>query len=199
MLGPAAGGILSSDGNAIQWGNLQGSKSFTVDYYGFGVTAEVDHAVYAPGQFNLTFPGQDPSNGDDYVYAYQILNLPDSPTAAVTSMTVGLDGDEVFDVGSPLGHVGWLGGTGDISPDTAEPIGSGPTSFRWDFPATFVIDKTSDILLFTSPLPPEWDLATVSGTFAAGNTLPSPIPEPMTTSLLVIGGFLLMRRRRSRT
>ena len=49
--------------------------------------------------------------------------------------------------------------------------------------------STSNILIFTSPWPPEWDRATIKGSSSidALDRLPSPVPEPATIVLAIIG------------
>ena len=208
--GTAAAGVLETDPNALSgWRgdvDLQGSAPFGLPG---SVNVDLDYAVYAPNpeasHFDATFgAGADPSDGTEYVYAYQAFNR--AGGSAVTALTVGLDGDEPFNMGPPLGHIGFLAGTGDVSPSTsylAPPDGStAPTSARWAFLTVPYLPITlgSDVLFFTSPVAPEWDSATALGAWAATGQVPSPsdgssIPGPATLGLMSLGGLALLRRR----
>ena len=70
----------------------------------------------------------------------------------------------------------------------------------WDFNSpTLNYGSTSDVLLFTSPFPPEEDTATVSGgAHIKTENLPSPTPEPATFALLAVGAAVALARRRRR-
>jgi hypothetical protein len=192
--------ILATDANAMA--GFQGTVDFSVTPVPLlSMNAEVDYAVYAPGQFNLTFgPGADPSNGARFVYAYQIHNtgsiLTDRDPAY---LSVG------FDLSDIQQDIGFLSSSVGLSPSASAfiPIANPPsTSATWDFnPA--ISDDTgpntgwSKIVYFTSALPPEFDDASVQGGgLASQKRLPSPVPEPTTMMGLVsIGAALLMRRR----
>ena len=216
----AQGGILDGDLNALPGWNgttlLSGIDPIDGSYK---VAADVDYAVYAPGQFNLTFgAGSDPSGGTEYVYAYQMHNRSAGESSAIESLEVGLDGDSgrpghfvepLTDPSPlPLGYVSFLDdvlyGDFGLDPDFSRAVPpSGPpspTSMRWDFEqgqqATLLPGMSSDILLFTSPAEPEWDSATIDGGFVASGDLPSPSPEPATMGLLAIGAAALLKRRK---
>ena len=148
----------------------------------------MDYAVYEPGEFGLWFPGEDPSGGDDYVYAYQITNT----GADLIQCTVGLDGDE------PLGSIGYLPGTG-IEPTNSHFIdGPPPTSAGWNW--DYMGSDTTAIVIFTSDAGPEPDKASF-GTDPIDLTtiydVPSPMPEPVCGLLLMGGAALVLRRRRA--
>ena len=186
--GSAEAGLLSSNsGGAIP--AYTGSQLFSASSTGFSVSANVDYAVFAPGAFGAAFPGQDPSNGTEYVYAYQIENF----DTAVNKLTVGLDGDE------PLGSVGFVSDAGLIDPSASLFVGSGPTSSAWDFaPNSLLNTSSSSILIFTSAAAPEWDSGTVSAQFLATHDLPSPLPEPASLGLIAAGAALVGLKRRPR-
>ena len=192
--------LLPTDSNAMPaW---QGSSLINSSFPSGAFSTNVDYAVYAPGKFDLSFPGQDPSGGAQYVYAYQILNSLNS-TASIREFTVGLHGN-----GSPAD----IGSVADPIPPSgnAENLayfsGSPPTSAVWSYTDSMISSGAeSRILVFTSPNPPEWDLASLLGTRgslgqAPGLGLPSPTPEP--TALLGLGtiacAFVLMRQLRRR-
>ena len=209
--------ILDTDTNAMPgwYGStlLSGIDPF-IGYY--KVAADVDYAVYAPGQFDLTFgAGSDPSGGTEYVYAYQMHNRDASESSTIKSLSVGLDGDsgrpghlaEPLN-GSPLGYVSFLDdvlfGDFGLDPDDSRAVPpSGPpspTSMRWDFEQnnlpTLLPGMSSDILLFTSPAEPEWDSGTLDAAWAGSGSLPSPSPEPATMGLLALGGLAILKRRK---
>lgn len=157
---------------------------------GLSISANIDFAVFAPGSFNAAFPGQDPSAGADYVYAYQIANLDNN----ISKLTVGLDGDET------LGTVGFVSDAGLIDPVASSFTGSGPTSAAWDFDqASLPSGSSSAILIFTSAQAPELHSSTLLATNSVPNShdLPSPLPEPATLGLMAMGlGIVGFGRRR---
>ena len=196
--GAQAGLLSSNSGGAIP--GYTGSILFSGDSftdYGiyqdpinmipYSVSANVDYAVFAPGAFGVAFPGQDPSGGTEYVYAYQIENL----DTDISKLTVGLDGDE------PLGTVGFLA-TGLTDPTASSFIGAGPTSAAWDFtvPGALTNGNSSAVLIFTSAAAPEWDTATVAAAWSNTQNLPSPVPEPASLGLIAVGlGLVSIRRK----
>lgn len=204
---PASAGVLQSDPNAI--GPFTGITNMSASFMGmFSANADVEFAVYAPNagasNFDATFgTGADPTNGAEFVYAYQVFNLT-ALASPVTSLTVGLDGDE-YNVFAPPVNVGFVAGTGSIAPSASYFVMSGqptPTSVRWDFLSpTIPITTSSEVLFFTSSDGPEWDNGTIGADWSATSTVPSPmpttvVPEPATLSLLALGGIACLRRRR---
>ncbi len=187
--GIAEAGLLSANsGGAIP--AFTGTQFFDDNFFGFTVSANVDFAVFSPGTFAAAFPGQDPSGGADFVYAYQIQNL----DTDVTQMTVGLDGDE------PLGSIGFVAGPGLVDPTAtsfATPLPS--TSARFDFTAPGAIPNgsSSAVLFFTSSAAPHLDSATVAAGWSNMHDLPSPLPEPATLGLVLAGaGMMIVGKRR---
>ena len=204
----AVGGPLSIDENAMS--DWQGTKAFSGSGAGLGFppffSADVDYAVYAPGQFQLSFPGlsfpgYDPSGGSDYyVYAYQIFHTGPASDDSLSQFTVGLDGDEI------LGGSSYVAGTG-IAPNS---LSLTDTSSVWNYPGNPIPpgepDPSSAVLIFTSANFPELDTSTLSGPVATVDTqlLPSPssvVPEPGTVTMIfvasvtLLGYFRLVRRR----
>jgi hypothetical protein len=181
--------ILADDTNA-----MAGWHSFA-DFSAVGGTKKIDghidFAVYAPGNFLLSFPDADASAATNYVYAYKIFNNP-SPTStdSITGFTVGLDGNE-----NPV--VNAFTGLG-VAPSSNYFTGSSPTSSVWNFSSNRVkVDTNSSVLYFTCPYGPERDKAslTTTGPYAWTGTLPSPVPEPSTILGLAIFCGLLMAIR----
>jgi hypothetical protein len=190
--------LLPTDSNAMPaW---QGSSLINSTFPSGAFSANVDYAVYDRGQFDLSFPGQDPSGGAQYVYAYQILNSLSS-SASIQEFTVGLDGDESpANIGSIADPVPPSGNAENLAYFSGSPA----TSAVWSYADSMVSPGAeSRILIFTSPNPPEWDLASLLGTRgsigqAPGSGLPGPVPEPgALLGLIAIGcAFFLVRRLR---
>lgn len=197
LAGSALAGPLPTDPNALSaW---QGSKVITSSK----ITATVEYAVYAPGQFSasaaLNNPS-DPSLGNDYVYAYEII----AGTQAVKDLTVGITAGGVPAASTNIGDTGITGG---ISPTSSVfilqtlPPPTKVSNAKWtNTSATLWQNAHSDVLYFTSPFAPQLFISSISGggTAIATNQLPSPIPEPSTAILAATGfvAMLLVRRLR---
>jgi hypothetical protein len=199
--------ILATDANAIA--GFHGTRDFSTSIGTLSMKGEVDYAVYAPGQFKLTFnAAADPSNDTQYVYAYQMHNTGGTADRDLGFLSVGFDGQG----GSNPGGMGFLNNNlgDDPSASTLIPTGGPPyNSATWNFASTIHDGQFSEILLFTSPFPPKFFTASVQGgglskesspspTGAPGG-LPSPVPEPG-VALVACGmiGALLIRRRNSK-
>ena len=193
LVAPSAAGPLNGDGNAIA--GFSGSQHFSGGFPGFGFEADVDYAVFEPGDFELSYPGEDPSAGSEYVYAYQIFNQ--GPNS-IALLSVGMSGG--------AGEATFLAEFGAGQPprdmhfaEPAPPYTSALFDFLIPAPATPVAaGGNSTILLMTSEHAPHFDNSTVRDTFslAGSGPLPSPasIPEPGTIYLLAIGAVLLLVR-----
>jgi hypothetical protein len=183
------------------------------------VDASVDYAVYAPGDFNLSFPGKDPSNGLQYVYRYQLHNASDSGDF-LKKLSVGL-----VDITSAQGWFctwvdpGPIYPDGGVVPPTIGFVGTPPTSVNWAYKTSsgfITAGHDSKMLIFTSPFPPTYASATITSRNTVGwyvddqghqfnwwrGELPSPVPEPATLiSLFVAGvvfsGYCVLRRKKS--
>jgi hypothetical protein len=195
---PAAAGPLPLDPNAMGGVN-QGTSVFPLATFGgvLSLSAKVDFAVFAPGKFNLSYPGQDPSGGTQFVYAYEVFNTSPNPgPTPISVFSVGIlpvSGGPPAAAAAHIEHLPLVVGT---PPDNSS---FSSTSAVWDYSTVnLAVGANSDILLFTSPHPPTMQAASVGGNgLGTGNNLPSPIPEPSTMILLAIGGAaLLMFRRR---
>jgi hypothetical protein len=178
----ASAGFLATDGSAMP--AFQGTQTFASGT----MSANVDYAVYAPGNFgNILTP--DPSGGTDYVYAYQVMPTGILP---VTVLTVGLaTGSGAHNAGTaPL-----YGAAGGIAP-SAWAIQS--TSAAALF-ATPELDAPSfsQVMLFTSPNAPTFGPASVAdGGKSDQQILTTPIPEPASLAFLALGLGALLRRSR---
>lgn len=174
----ASAGPLGSDPNGIP--GFTGSVVFD---NGSNVSATMDYAVFAPGDYG----GADPSGGTDYVYAYQVF----ANNARYTTTTVGiLDGAIVANAGTDPNYA-QLGG---IDPLAGFPTFQAQSFFSlWNPPVN--PGQYSTVLLFTSPQPPTFASASVAnGGTGVQLEAPSPLPEPSTLVLLA-GGLALLRRR----
>ena len=150
---------------------------------------DLDHAVFMPG----TYPddgvnGNDPSNGAEYVYAYQAYVLGGT---SLTSTTVGLL------LGSGAGNA--MADPLHVQTGGVEPLLSsvGSSSVLTVFNPIVNGGEYSTVYLFTSPNPPTY----VSGSVVGGGLgdqqlVPSPIPEPGSLALLGLVALGLFRHRR---
>ncbi len=189
--------ILADDVNAIS--GFHGTEDFSTAVPPLSMMAQVDYAVYAPGMFNASFPGSDPSSGLRYVYAYRVHNTGTPGNALERDpafLSVGFDGGELP---QNMGFVDLnIGDNPNAS--TLIPVSGPPyASATWNFTFPITETKYSEVLLFTSPFPPEFDDASVQGGgLATQKRLPSPVPEPG-TALAACGmmAALLTRRRNS--
>ncbi len=190
--------LLVGDVNAMT--GFNGTVNFDAVQVPFTMKAEVDYAVYAPGQFNASFPGGDPSAGARFVYAYRVHNTGTSTLSTERNpgfFSVGFDpGDAAQDIGFLDLNVG-----SDPNPAEFIPVGGGPnyTSATWNFNPVIPKASYSEVLIFTSKNGPQMDDASVQGGVSAQRLLPSPVPEPG-TALAACGMAvaLLMRRRASK-
>jgi hypothetical protein len=195
---------LATDPNALP--NWQGTLNLngTSPDGTKNIHVNIDYAVYTPttdpvgGNFNSTFPGQDPSNGSKYVYAYQLFNIGTTGDAKIMSFTVGLDGD-IYESPANINSFNNPNLPLGVTPLNMQLSGSPPTSAIWNYTMSNIgLGGRSKILMFTSPRGPEWDFSSIIGTSATGATgyLPSPVPEPATLLILGVAGslFLLLRK-----
>jgi hypothetical protein len=193
--------ILATDANAMT--GFHGTQDFSTSIGTLSMKGEVDYAVYAPGQFNLTFgAGSDPSSDKRYVYAYQMHNTGGTSDRDLGFLSVGFNqatagGSNPTDLGILL--VGEHGD--DPSSSSFIPV-SGPPyhSATWNFSVPIPDGHFSEILLFTSPFAPEfYDSSVQGGGLSRQSRLPSPVPEPgAALAACGIMGALLIRRRNSR-
>jgi hypothetical protein len=191
----AQAGPLPLDPHAMG-GVDQGSQVFQNKGGPTTLTANVEFAVYAPGQFTKTFgAGSDPSGGTQYVYAYQAFDVSVAPNPRTLSiLTVGLL------TGAQAANIEYLPviyGNYGLLPASSSFGGSPTNSARWDYTGqTIPVGQHTQILLFTSPHPPTpVTSSVVGGGLANSQNLPSPIPEPASWTLLAIGSVALLYRR----
>ncbi|MBN1787681.1 MAG: hypothetical protein JW806_04735 [Sedimentisphaerales bacterium] len=167
-----------------------GRTPFDVSQLGSSLRVDVEYAVYAPG----TYPGQDLTGGNQYIYAYQVFNSSIS-NVAVDFFSVGLsdstDADLIY-VDDTYGH---SPGSGieplfvNIFSQSAGFIFAGePLNSR----------KWSDVLIFSSSGPPVMGIGTVSGGGLSDmGALPTVVPEPATITIISSGLLMLISRKRN--
>ncbi|OHB79535.1 MAG: hypothetical protein A2W31_07210 [Planctomycetes bacterium RBG_16_64_10] len=176
--------------------------------------ADVEFAVYAPGSFSTSAAlgnPADPSGGEQYVYAYQVFNLPTTNPAQrgvpISELSVGFldlppQGDGVNDDEQPQ-NIGFLPGFGlpDAAPTAAfNQTGSDIEAANWRFEVELPPANTSSwstVLIYTSPFGPEWDRGSLlGGGMSDKQRLPSPTPEPATLALALLAGACLVLYQR---
>ena len=201
----ATAGPLAVDGNAIA--GFAGSQNFNANIFPLSFLAIVDFAVYAPGDFNTSFPGQDPSAGTDYVYAYQVFNTgsisppPGTFVGSIGLFTVGFSGLDELPANPGSFGAGQAPNSETFS-EAVPPFSSARYSYVDPGPANFLAPgANSNFLIYTSPFPPEFDSGSLQDNFALVDVqlLPSPIPEPGTILLFAIGALSIMIRARWRS
>jgi hypothetical protein len=198
-----------NDGFGPASGAWKGTATFSG---GLGFSATVDYAVFAPGTFGdfLTEQGigfADPTDQSQLVYAYQV-NYNAASFGAISSNTVGLDGDETIGMVGSIPKALVAGANYDPSNGANQ-----GTSVGWDYfsGSTAIFSgppKKSTILFFTSPDVPEYDYASLlhlggpaPQLVASPSNVPYVVPEPACLTLLLIGsisGIQLIRRRTAR-
>ena len=202
----AFAGPLPTDPVAMPaWRGTENFNNFIVipDISDIILDANVDYAVYAPGTFSTSAAlgnPTDPSDGTQFVYAYQVFANPNG-NRPVEFFSVGfLDAVDGVDELEQPQNIGFLSGLAD--PPSAPVSGFSPDnapetvklSALWEFPINGGLDPAipanSDVLFYTSPFGPEWDVASVQGGgLSASESLPSPIgiiPEPATLALALL-------------
>jgi hypothetical protein len=182
--------LLPASGAMTGW---SGTKNFSA---GGKLFVNVEYAVYEPGTFDVAFPGKDPSNGQEFVYAYQLLNTTNS-TDKIQKLTVGLDPNA-----SPS-NIGEISDPILPSGIASLPVfaGSPPGSATWSYFSTVNVpaNSKSEILIYTSPNGPKWMSSTLGG-FRAGTIgyvpegLPSPVPEPFAPLCLALAGLCFLAK-----
>ncbi len=197
----AKGGLLATDSAAYNDGTTtwRGTQPFT----SFGLLdVNVDYAVYAPGQFQLSSALQnptDPSSGTQYVYAYQLLNDVGG-TLPVTAFSVGFTDVGDTDAGTE-GANKLVSNVGYISPFPAGAVPSNTAyngqSAVWNYATALTTGTESAVLVYTSPYPPETDFASVQGFASDQERLPSPVPEPASGLLLLLFAAALLPATRT--
>jgi hypothetical protein len=188
----------------------RGDTAFDTTISTLSMHGAVDYAVYLPGSFNGTYGlGADPSNGTQFVYAYQLFNLGSASDRTVGALSVGLDnGPPVFSIETLPHAFGNFGLDPFITNTRFEPPGGPFSSARWAYspgPPNNIPElnslEASQILLYTSPFGPQFTSATVSGgglSKTVAQSLPSPVPEPATGLIILIVGLAALTARATR-
>ena len=191
--------ILATDANAIP--GFHGTQDFSTSIASLSMKGEVDYAVYAPGQFKLTFgAGSDPSADKRYVYAYQMHNTGGTADRDLGLLSVGFDQNSPAKFNPTDLGILLVGDHGDDPSATSFiPVGGPPfASATWNFATTIRDGHFSEILLFTSPYSPAfYDASVQGGGLTKQQRLPSPVPEPGTALAACGMGMALLLRRRN--
>lgn len=161
---------------------FKNKTSFNITMSGSVLKADVEYAVYSPGDY----PGDDRTGDSEYIYAYQILNSTQS-NVAVDFFSVGILSGSSIDLIYTDTSYGVLGGTV-------------PFAFNFSQSAGYVFIRDalnpgqwSDVLIFSSTYSPTIGFGTVSGSGLSGmGSLPTPsVPEPATILFIAPAIFIL--------
>ena len=180
MCTSASGSLLNGDPAAT----ISGSVQYEVVSEW---TAIVHYAVYVP----TAYPGSHLNKDSSYIYAYQVFNDAAS-VDTLTSLSIGLMNDS--GAASPNDDSTY-GDPSGVAALLSRLAGSPPTSVQW----TIDIDPAehTTVLLFSSPNSYSWEPGTtLNGGEGDTHCLPSPIPEPASASVLLLGAAVLFRRRK---
>lgn len=187
----AVAGPLATDPSAF----ASGTANFSATGDSGSLLVDLDFAVFEPGVYpDDGVLGNDPSNGSEWVYAYQGFNVGGAGDKVFSTVTIGLienslagnDGDD------PL-HV-MLGGIGPIVTFI------GVDSVVYNFSPQVTPGEFSTVLLFTSPNEPSLDgsASVINGGLSDTQSgIPTPVPEPAMLVLMGLAGLAVVRRRRA--
>ncbi|MCX5633143.1 MAG: hypothetical protein NTW93_05685 [Phycisphaerae bacterium] len=179
---------LYNDSDAMA--DFKNKTSFSITMSGKTLKADVEYAVYSPGDY----PGDDLTDGSEYIYAYQIFNSTQS-NVATDFFSVGLIDSSYADY---------------IYTDTTYGTPGGKDPFAFSFPqsAAYVFIGTSlnpgqwsDVLIFSSTHLPTIGFGTVSGGGLSGMgslATPSVLPEPATILFIAPTIFILRIKKMTR-
>jgi hypothetical protein len=169
--------------------SISGTTLFLENLGSTKVIADVEYAVYDPGQYPSNIPA---GLNNKYIYAYQIFNT--ASNINIDFFSVGLNPGAI-DLAtdqcwgdSTYGAAGGIFGTWPI-----QFIGSPPASVGYGFfLGPIGVGQHSEVLLFSSDYTPTDGHGIVAG--GAFGELPTPIPEPTTIGLLITG-ILVLRNK----
>jgi MYXO-CTERM domain-containing protein len=185
LVGSAFAGPLALDATSIP--AFTGTANFNSDN---ALVVDLDYAVFDPGVYpDDGVNGDDPSDGAEYVYAYQAFVQANSEAAS--TLSIGLvGGSGAGNAAADALHVL----TGGDTPDTVS-IMSASVLYLF-VPDQLDAGEHSSVLLFTSPNPPQMGPASVLNSGRSDQqTAPTPVPEPGTLGLLALAGLAVLRRR----
>lgn len=200
--------LLVPTANALPTGALPGwSGEVYFDLLGLDgrtLTGWIDYAVYEFG----SYPGTVPAGGS-YIYAYQIFNqvfnTGDPDNVSIDSFSVGI---------LENAHVGTISYDDyQVSDGVApyyqyfSPSSQSAQSAIWLFLPDILpfqgseglvgSGQHSDILLFSSNNGPTNGFGILEGgSIGEISAMPTPVPEPATIALLVMGGVMTLARKR---
>lgn len=196
-----------NDGFGPAAGAWRGTVLITGAALGDTITAEVDWAAFAPGDFQQYLNSQaiaqvDPSGPLEVTYVYQISAVT-AASPGIDTLTVGVDaGDGRGGVLAPSFVP--TGAANEKSPSSG---GDNTTSMAWFFNgAELAVGNVSSLLVFTSPFAPEFDFIQANSGLAGPAVSPlvaSPsdrvyqVPEPATLALFAIASAACVLRRRA--
>ncbi len=172
------------------WQSVTGWPVATTSMVGLNLAADVTHQVF-----------QDSVTGG-YAYLYQVENTGLAQSwhiIEVLSLTDFIGAGQSTTVGYLTANTPGTFGAGTVSPLGASVNTlSGPTiSFGFvGFFDPIEVGEVSEVLYILSDLGPTMITGNVINGAIADGTVVGPVPEPMTMSLLALGGLAMLRRRR---
>jgi len=189
MTGPASAGLLTTDPDSC----VHGAAAITlgVDWDDDGImddypiTGSVEYAVYQGSAplLSLDYSGK-------YIYAYQLFSDASSEVNA-HALSVGVYGSQEM-----VEQTGYIPDNSAVAP-TSITWSTGAQSVIWEFSQTYdggvPPGAHSTILYFVSPYGPGTNTATwLGGGAATVDGIPSPVSEPATGVLTIIGALALL-------
>jgi hypothetical protein len=174
--------------NANLWAMLDCVMSGQTNFNNGNLIGSVEYMVFGPDQY----PGTTAFPSTDYVYVYRVFNDVES-SVSIDFFSVDINTNTI------VGNLTYETEPGDVIPGSQSILSETVLNLFYSMSAPIPQGGQSAILLFSSPFEPTQGFGTVSGGLADSEivSLATPVPEPATLSLLILGGIFTIRSRRS--